>query len=1055
MAQSLSHLVPEIGTRPQRQPSRPIPAVMALLMALLLLTTPLLAQQRTVSGRITGETGDALPGVTVLVKGTTNGTTTDTDGKYSLNVTDGNATLVVSFIGYVSQEIALNNRSTANVTLAPDAKALEEVVVVGYGTQTRGTVTGAVSQIQSADITRTTATTATGALVGKVQGITARQADARPGAGTSIQIRNMGTPLYVIDGVTSDVGQFNNLGIDDIESVSILKDASAAIYGLQAANGVILVTTKKGKSGVPTINIGGYYGIADFTRYPRPANAYQHVRALAESDQNRGIMSTDPAVIANRRAELEKWRLGTEKGYISTDYYDMVMDKSVPQYQMNASASGGSENVNYYFSVSHVNQDAMIKDYNFNRTNLQANIEAKLAKGLKVGTQIYGRQEDRFQIGVPGLDDYFNPFLSIFTMWPTERPYANDNPNYIAQNHNVNVNPATYKRDVTGYVDEIWRAAKANVYAQYDFDFGLSLRGTYSYNFTNMDFDGFEYTYNAYNYDAATDTYIMAGGNQNPWRERRKRNTQENFSLIQATYNKQFGDHGLTAVAGFERRLINSHYMIVHTVPPNNYSPIMSFANQDYLLDEPSESARAGYIARLNYNFKEKYLLELLGRYDGTYLYHPDQRYGLFPGISVGYRISEEGFMKNSVGSVVNDLKLRASWGQTGSESISPFMYRSGYTWNVGSAIFDGTFYNGIRDRGIPITNLSWITNTTKNVGIDFTLFNKLSGQFDIFERHRSGLPAARYDVLLPSEVGYGLPAENLLKEANRGLEGALTYSSSFKDVSYTFGVNGTIARRYDIAAQYKPRWGNSWAEYRGNWMERWADINWGYQVEGQFQSQEQIDAYTIDNDGQGNRTQLPGDLIYKDVNGDKVINGLDERPIGYQEGANPYLSFGINSNLAWKGFNLAFDFTGASMQSFRREWEMKIPFQNNGTSPHYMFEDRWHREDPFNYDSPWIAGKYPAIRKDVNGHVNFRKSDYWVTNVRYIRLRNLELGYTIPQSILGKAGISKLRVYVSGTNLFSLDNVKDLEIDPEISSNNGLVYPQQKLYSLGFNLSL
>jgi TonB-dependent SusC/RagA subfamily outer membrane receptor len=250
-----------------------------------LITHPLLAQQRTISGRVTGESGDGLPGVTILVKGTTNGTATDTDGKYSLNVPEGNPTLVVSFIGYVTQELPVNNRTAVNISLAPDAKALEEVVVVGYGTQTRGTVTGAVSQVKSGDITRTTATTATGALVGKVQGITARQADARPGAGTSIQIRNMGTPLYVIDGVVADVGQFNNLGIDDIESVSILKDASAAIYGLQAANGVILVTTKKGTSGVPTINIGGYYGVADFTRYPRPANAYQHVRAQAESDQ--------------------------------------------------------------------------------------------------------------------------------------------------------------------------------------------------------------------------------------------------------------------------------------------------------------------------------------------------------------------------------------------------------------------------------------------------------------------------------------------------------------------------------------------------------------------------------------------------------------------------------------------------------------------------------------------------------------------------------------------------------------------------------------------------
>jgi TonB-dependent SusC/RagA subfamily outer membrane receptor len=262
MEHLLSPPAPDTRALLQHRASRlGLPALWLTIALLFMITSPLLAQQKTVAGRVTGENGEGLPGVTVLVKGTTNGTTTDTEGKYSLNLPDGNATLVVSFIGYVTQEIPVNNRTALNISLAPDAKALEEVVVVGYGTQTRGTVTGAVSQIKSADIARTTATTATGALVGKVQGITARQADARPGAGTSIQIRNMGVPLYVIDGVTSDAGQFNNLGIDDIESVSVLKDASAAIYGLRAANGVILVTTKKGKAGQkPQINIGANYG---------------------------------------------------------------------------------------------------------------------------------------------------------------------------------------------------------------------------------------------------------------------------------------------------------------------------------------------------------------------------------------------------------------------------------------------------------------------------------------------------------------------------------------------------------------------------------------------------------------------------------------------------------------------------------------------------------------------------------------------------------------------------------------------------------------------------
>jgi TonB-linked SusC/RagA family outer membrane protein len=1019
-----------------------------------------------VSGTVTDDTGQSLPGVNVILKGSTNGATTDIDGKYSITVPDGNGILIFSYIGYVSQEVPISNRTTLNVTMAPDVKSLEEVVVVGYGTQSRGTVTGAISTIKSSDLIRTPAVTTSGALVGKIQGITARQPDARPGGRTNIQIRNMGEPLFVIDGVPADANQFNNLGQNDIDNISILKDASAAIYGLRASNGVILVTTKKGKSGEKTaINVSGYYGLQNFTRYPKPANAYQHVRGLAESDQNRGIATTWTP------EELEKWRVGTEKNYRSFDYYDMVMRPNVPQYSMNASASGGSESINYYVSVGHLDQEALIKDYSFNRTNIQANLDAKLLKGLSVGTQISGRIEDRHQTGVPGLDDYFNPFLSIFTMWPTERPYANDNPNYINQTHNVNVNPATYAENVTGYIDEIWRGVRGNFTAQYDFKFGLTAKGTYSYGFTNFDFNGFEYTYDAYNYDEATDTYnvVPGGGNQNPWRERRKRNIIDRFAQFQLTYNKQLGDHGLSAVAAYERSDQNSHYMVVHTVPPNNYIPIMLFANQDLLIDEIRMQARAGYIGRLNYNYKQKYLLEVLGRYDGSFLFAPGKRYGFFPGASIGWRISEEPFIKDNVGTFLNDLKLRASYGRTGQDIVSndanfpdnptfivpAFSYLPGYTWASRNAVFNDGLVIGLQPRGLPITTLSWITNISSNIGIDFSLFNSaITGQFDIFERKRTGLPASRYDVLLPSEVGYTLPNENLNSEASRGMEGILTYNGKSGDFNYSLGINATIARLKSLDI-YKPRFGNSWDEYRNSQVERWANINWGYQVVGRFQSQEEIDNHAINNDGQGNRTHLPGDFIYKDVNGDGIINNLDERPIGYAEGANPYMSFGINGSLAWKGFQLLVDFAGANLQTFRRDFELKIPFQNNGTSPAYMLEDRWRHADPFNADSPWIPGTYPALRKDSPSHVNYsRRSDFWVTNVRYIRLRNIELGYNIPQTFINKIGVSALRVYVNGTNLFSIDNVKKFQIDPEISSGNALVYPQQRLYNAGFSLT-
>jgi TonB-linked SusC/RagA family outer membrane protein len=1020
------------------------------------------AADKTLTGKVLDEKNNPLPGVSVVVKGSTIGTTTTAEGNFSITVNDDAQILTFSFIGYATQEINITAQTNFNVTLLPGTEELTEVVVVGYGTQSSATLTGAVSSVQAKDLIRTPSIGTSDALVGRVQGITARKADARPGNATSIQIRNMGTPLYVIDGIPSDAANFNNLGQNDIESISILKDASAAIYGLRAANGVILVTTKRGKAGdgPARINISGYYGLQNFTRYPKPANAYQHMRGLVESDVNQGRTPT----IAPE--ELAKWKAGTEKGYQSFDYYKMVMRPNVPQYSMNANVSGGTEKINYFLSVGHLSQDALIEDFKFKRTNIQANIESSVTKRLKVGAQISARLEDREQAGVPGLDDYFNPFLSIFTMWPTERPYANDNPNYINQTHNVNVNPATYKKDITGYVDEIDRVMKGNFYAEYDFAFGLKARGTYSYQYRNHDFDGFEYTYDAYTYDAEKDTYnvVPGGGNQNPWRERRKRNTVDRFAQFQLSYNKTFGDHAVSAVAAYEQSDLVHTNLVVHTVPPNNYIPLMSFANQDLLIDEWNTEARAGYIGKINYNYKEKYLIEGVGRYDGSFLYAAGKRFGFFPGVSAGWRISEEEFFKGKLENVFSNLKIRASYGRTGSDRnataandpfiVAPFSYLPGYNFLQGSAIFDGQYNIGVRPRGLPITTLSWITNVSTNFGIDFGFLDgKLNGQVDIFERKREGLPAARYDVLLPSEVGYTLPNENLNSDTHRGVEGVLTYKSSVGQVDYSIGANATLSRRRDLDF-YKPRFGNSYNEYRDSYVDRWGNINWGYQVVGQFQSQEEIESHPINNDEQGNRTQLPGDFIYKDVNGDGIINNLDERPIGYAEGANPYLSFALNTSVAYKGFTLFMDFAGASLQSFQRNWELKIPYQNNGTSPHFMLEDRWHREDPYDPNSAWVPGTYPALRKDNSSHANFRKSDFWITNVRYIRLRNIELGYSFDQKVFKKLGSSGLRVYVNASNLFSIDNVKKYEVDPEISSGNALVYPQQRLFNAGFNIT-
>jgi TonB-linked SusC/RagA family outer membrane protein len=1026
-----------------------------LLSVLLILFSSVLFAQNTIRGRVTS--GDsALVGVTVQVQGASTTALTDDNGRYSINA-PGTATLAFTSVGFAPLQVRVNGRSTVDVRMEATGQQLNDVVVVGYGTQRRATISGAVSTIKSEELLKTPSTTTSGALVGKIQGITARQPDARPGAQTNIQVRNMGNPLFVIDGVPADAGQFNQLGVTDIDNISILKDASAAIYGLRAANGVVLVTTKKGRTGGKAdINITGYQGYQNFTRMPKPPDAATYLRGLAWSNQNRGIPNPSdltPAIIA-------KWEAGTEPGFISTDYYKEIMKPNVPQSLLTASASGGGNNSRYYFSISQLGQSALIEDFNFKRTNFQANLEAGLAKGLKLGTQIAGRFERRHQTGVPGLDDYFNPILSVFSMWPTERPYANNNPNYVNTTHSVNVNPATYREEFTGYTQDDWRGIKPIFTLQYDLPFGLSAKGTYSYNYTTQRLEEFEYTYDTYTYDATNDKYNVSGGNQNPWRRKRDQNISEQFAQIQLSYNTKIGNHNISAIAAYERQDLKGDFFETGSLPQNNTVAVVYFADQNRLETSFREEARAGYTGRINYNYKQKYLIEALGRYDGSYLYAKGSRYGLFPGVSLGWRPLEENALKGALGSVFTDLKLRASYGQTGSEiGVDPFAYIQGFEYggNPGrSAVYNGVLVTGVLPRGLPITTLTWVKNISKNIGIDFGLIkNRLTGTVDVFERKRTGLPAPQYDVLLPREVGYDFPNQNLNADAIRGVEGILTYANSnSRGISYSISGNATVARNRSLYT-YKPRFGNSWDQYRNSAEDRWSNVNFGYHVIGQFQSQEQINSYPINNDGQGNRTHLPGDLMYDDVNKDGIINDLDQRPIGYAEGAQPYLSFGLNNNFQYKGFSLQIDFAGASMQTYRREFEAQVPFQNNGGGIGYLITDAWRRTDPFDANSAWIPGKYPAVRKDVN-HISLsRRSDFWINNVKYVRLRNLEVGYNLPKTLLNRIGISGLRVYVHGTNLFSIDNMKEFDIDPEISSTNAVVYPQQRIYTFGFNVNL
>lgn len=1037
-----------------------------LLSCFMLLMSVVAFAQNQVTGHVADATGEPIIGANVTVKGTTVGTITDIDGNFTLEVGSTDGTLVVSFIGYKSAEAAIKGKSPINVILQEDTETLDEVVVVGYGTQNRKSLTGAISDVKSESLTRSVSTTTAGALSGKIAGISTRAKDARPGKGISLEIRNMGAPLYVIDGipyggntgndwlVNSEVSGndvFNSLNIEDIESITVLKDASAAIYGLRASNGVVLVTTKKGKKNEKvSINVNGYYGWQNLTRFPELANAEQYTRGLAEAAQNRG---EDPNSVYTKE-ELAKWAAGTEKGYKSYDYYDMIMRKNVPQYHVNASVTGGSERTNYYLSVAHTSQEAMMPDFNYQRTNFQLNLDTKITNRFTIGAQVSGRYEKTNDVGLPGGDGYYSAILAVFKMRPIDSPYANDNPNYIRNidSYRNGYNPAAFRRDIAGYKDSMTRYANINAYAQYDFGFGLTAKATFSYGYTNSRFDGYQYAYQIYTYDEASDTYngTNAAGR---WRLQIDRSVPTRYMQLQLNYNKQIKDHNISAVLGYEASDYDWSKKTYGTEPSTDYLPLLQMDEINSFGDEWSYEARAGWLARVNYDYAHKYLVELLARYDGSYLYAPSQRWGFFPGASIGWRISEENFFA-PLKSVVDDLKIRASIGQTGTESgVSLFGYLSGYNWNQGSAVLDGEYVTGLNQRGLPVTNLSWTKNTTKNIGFDLTMFgNRLTISADAFRKDITGVPAARYDVLLPSEVGYSLPNENLNKQAYIGTEAMATWTDHIGDFNYRVSGNITFSRYRNIES-YKPRFSNSWDEYRNSSEDRWGGIYWGYQVIGQFQSEEEIKNYPVNLDGQGNTTLLPGDLIYKDVNNDGVINSMDERPIGFPEGWAPILSFGGNIGLEWKGIDLNIDFSGGAMQGWRQNYELTNAYHNGGNSPAYLLEDRWHRLDLYDPESEWVSGRYPAIRNGEFAYNN-KNSDFWLHNVHYLRISNLEIGYSLPTWMLKPIHAQKVRIYGSVSNLCSFDNVHQYGIDPEITAAAAVVYPQQRTFLVGFNVT-
>lgn len=1014
----------------------------------------------TVKGVVTDSSGAPLTGASVTIKDTKIGMTTGIDGRFSLMAADNSGVVIVSYTGYVTQEIAFSGETDLQIKMVSEQNSEHEVIVVGYGTLKRKDISSSVSSVKGAALVKSTSPNVSNAISGKIAGVLARQSDGRPGSFTDFNIRGMGTPLYVIDGIPKDGGQFNNINMEDIEDIVVLKDGAAtAIWGVGAANGVIQITTKKGRKNQKSqINLNTYYGGQDWTRFPKTANAGQYYEGQIEADVNQWLVNpnrTGTPTYTISKEEFEKWKAGVDSGYQSFDWSSFI-ERYAPMQSANLNVSGGSDNVNYYLGLGHLKQDGAIRNFVFQRTNFQTNVDINVSKSFKVGASINARLEQRKNPGEPGGDDIIQPLTALYRNIPTERPYANDNPKYPANNGpRVSYNFALLDYDQTGFFEDAWRVFQGNAYAEYKTPIkGLVAKVTGNYYYANRLLDIQEYTYKTYTYDRVLGKYNEFFTNPNPYREKINGFVEEKIYQAYLNYDRTFNNkHSVNATAGIES---NERYegstQLSRGNPSSNFIRLIRTSELRDINDNLAERGSLSFLGRANYTYDNRYLIGFALRRDKSSAFQNALAAKFFPGVSVAWNAHNESFLKPVFSTAFSSFKLRASYGIAGLVDYGVSgSYQPGYNFPAGVYVFGNELINGTSYRETPSVNITWTESKYINVGFDAGFFNnKLNVTADLFNRKQTGQLVTRRDVLIPSEVAQPLPLENLNATQTLGIDGEVSYANKIGDFTYSIGVNGVYARSRALT-RYKEYlgWGSSWDEYRNAAENRWAAQGWGYIADGQFQSLDEIRNYAVDQDGQGNTTLLPGDVKYKDMNGDGVLTALDQRPIAKSTGL-PLYSYGVNLSGTWKGLDLTLNFQGAGDYYFIKANELQRPFLNNGNIPSLLL-DRWYRSDPFDPNSEWIPGKYPTIRRNGIDN-NLAISTFNTTNVWYLRLRNFEIGYTLPEKWMKKAGINKVRVYVNSYNTLTFTNIE--VIDPELSSGGGIQYPQTKMWSFGLNVS-
>ncbi|MVZ65246.1 SusC/RagA family TonB-linked outer membrane protein [Sphingobacterium sp. DK4209] len=993
------------------------------------ISSSVLWTQQSVQGRVVAsDTDEPLVGVTVSLKGKQGSTITNSEGHFTIAANRGDV-LVFSMLNFAKFELPVGAESVdLRIALERSSEGLDEVVVVGYGVQKKATLTGSVASVQGDVLKRSPAVSVTNSLSGLMPGLIALNRSGEPGADvSSLLIRGVNTtgttsPLVVVDGIQNPSG-WQRINQNDIESINILKDASAAIYGAQAANGVILITTKRGKSGKPVINYSMNIGMGQPTRTPKLASS----AVFADYVNDLLIQSgQDPRYTD---AEIEKFRLGNDPNYPNINWYDEVLKNISTQQIHNLNLRGGSEKVRYSISGSYSNQNSIFKKgiHDYDGFTVRSNIDADVTKDFTVSVDLNSVYNNRVRPGT--VDPWY--WLNGLPMVPVY--YENGLPSAGIEN---GYNPSVMASDAAGknsIVDKNynikggfnWKIPKVE---------GLELNGYLVYT------DGYGFNKNwrtpwkVYNYDSTNDTYIpMTGGAiVSPDLNIRTDKSDGMFYNLKLSYHRTFKDHFISAFVAGEQSSSKSNYQ--RSFRRNFLSTAIDelFAGDPATQESDGMSydfGRQSVFGRLSYNYKEKYLVDMNARFDGSYAFAPKKRFGFFPGISVAWVASKDLFPESTV---VNDLKIRGSVGQLGNDQINPYQYLASYNLGLQYGYHFGQTPKsslGSIPNVTPNPDITWEVATISNIGLDASFLNRtFELTFDVFKQNRSNILALR-DLEIPAYTSLSLPTENIGEVENRGIETGLKYNRlAAGDFKFSLGGNFGYSKNKVISlseASNVPDYQKAEGKLVG------AELY--YQAIGVIRTEEQLNGSPI---FPGSKV---GDLQYQDINGNGVIDAGDRMRMDRSN--IPQITFGLNAHFQYRNFSLFMNFAGQAKawQYYHQNARIGV----NGLED--LIVNRWR---PGSMDS-----KYPRVPTLTSpGEPSALVSTFWLQNASFLRLKTLELGYDLDPNLISQLKLSSARVFVNGNNLFTLSEIK--WYDPEGTSDRGTFYPQSKVFNIGLSVA-